>query len=264
MVSSVSSSTATATSLRLNQIHVAAPNGPTEILHNLTFEIPAGAFTLIAGPSGSGKTSLLRLLNRLSDPDQGTIHLGGQNIRQLPVLELRRQVVLVPQEPKLLGMTVEETLRYPLKLRGFSPQAAQAQVQPWLERLQIPSDWLDRTELQLSLGQRQRVAIARGLILSPPVLLLDEPTASLDLGQAHSLLSLIAELTQSGKMTVLMANHQVDIAKPYCTHVVQLQQGKLVRSVAAEQISWEDVKTDIIQAEQQARDEWGDADEDGF
>lgn len=257
-------STAAATSLRLNQVHVSAPNGSTEILHNLTFDVPAGAFALIVGPSGSGKTSLLRLLNRLSDPDQGSIFLGGQNIRQLPVLELRRQVVLVPQEPKLLGMTVEETLLYPLKLRGVAPRAAQAQMQPWLERLQIPSEWLERNELQLSLGQRQRVAIARALILSPPVLLLDEPTASLDLGQATSLLTLIAELTQSGNMTVLMANHQVDLARSHCTYVVQLQQGRLVRSAPADQINWDDVKSDIIQAEQRAQDEWGDADEEGF
>lgn len=258
------SSTAAATSIRLNQVHLSASNSPTDILHNLTFDVPAGAFSLIAGPSGSGKTSLLRLLNRLSDPDQGEIFLGGQNIRQLPVLDLRRQVVLVPQEPKLLGMTVEETLLYPLKLRGVSPPAAQAQIQPWLERLQLPSEWLGRTELQLSLGQRQRVAIARALILSPPVLLLDEPTASLDLGQAANLLTLIAELTQSGKMTVLMANHQVDLAQPHCTHVVQLQQGRLVRSAPADQIDWDEVKLDIIQAEQRAQDEWGDADEDGF
>ncbi|MGP1383203.1 MAG: ABC transporter ATP-binding protein [Thainema sp.] len=257
-------STTAATSLRLNQVHVSAPNGPTEILHNLTFDVPAGAFALIVGPSGSGKTSLLRLLNRLSDPDQGSIFLGGQNIRQLPVLELRRQVVLVPQEPKLLGMTVEETLLYPLKLRGVAPRAAQAQMQPWLERLQIPSEWLERNELQLSLGQRQRIAIARALILSPPVLLLDEPTASLDLGQATSLLTLIAELTQFGNMTVLMANHQVELARSRCTYVVQLQQGKLVRSAPADQINWDEVKSDIIQAEQRAQDEWDDADEEGF
>lgn len=250
-----------APSVQVQGVSLMTPIGSNYILKDLSFQIPAGSFTALIGPSGSGKTSLLRLLNRLSDPDQGTIQVNGRDITQLPVLQLRRQVVLVPQEPKLLGMTVQEAMLYPLRIRGLSQKQSQQRIQTWLDSLEIPTNWLERTELQLSLGQRQRVAIARALALQPQVLLLDEPTASLDLGQATTLLQIIADLAKSGVMTVLMSNHQIEVTRPVCSHVLHLQQGQLVSLQPVDAVDWHALKQAIIHAEAREADEWGDEDE---
>ncbi|HEY9805334.1 MAG TPA: ATP-binding cassette domain-containing protein, partial [Candidatus Obscuribacterales bacterium] len=105
--------------MRLQHVDLAASVGSHYLLQNISFEMFSGDRIALVGPSGAGKTSLLRLLNRLSEPTQGTIYFDQQEIRQIPVIQLRRQVVLVPQESKLLGMTVEAALTYPLTLQDL-------------------------------------------------------------------------------------------------------------------------------------------------
>ncbi len=150
--------------LQLAQVSLAAAEGRVSLLQNISFQVAAGEFVAIVGPSGAGKTSLLRLLNRLSEPTSGTLYWGDRTLAEVSPVQLRQQVMLVMQEPKLLEMTVRAALAYPLRLQGLDKAAIQTRVTPWLERLQIPKDWLPRTALQLSLGQRQRVAVARALI----------------------------------------------------------------------------------------------------
>lgn len=234
------------------------------LLQDISFSVEAGEFVAIVGPSGAGKTSLLRLLNRLSDPTAGQIHLDGRDIRQMPILHLRRQVSLVLQESKLLGMTVADALAYPLQLRGVNRATIQQHLSVWQERLRLPSDWLDRTELNLSVGQRQQVAIARALITLPPdpqplntVLLLDEPTAALDAGRADFLLSCLRDLATEQQLTILMVNHQLDLVEHFCSRVLYLQSGQLHQDSPAHQTDWPALRDRLIAAERQQAEEWG-------
>ncbi|ARV61371.1 cobalt ABC transporter [Nostocales cyanobacterium HT-58-2] len=225
------------------------------ILQDISFEVFEGERVAIVGPSGAGKTYLLRLLNRLSEPTSGKIYLENQEYRQIPVLQLRSFVTLVAQEPKLLGMTVKEALAYPLVLRGLPKQTIQERVTHWIEQLEIPDEWSARTEVQLSAGQRQLVAIARALVIQPKILLLDEPTSALDVGRSERLMEILSKLAHSHQTTVVMVNHQLELAQKFCTRLLCLQQGRLLVNQEAPEISWVSVKESLTQAK--AQDEFG-------
>jgi D-methionine transport system ATP-binding protein len=235
---------------------LAAPVGSSYLLREISFDALRGSRLALIGPSGSGKTSLLRLLNRLSEPTSGSIYLENQDIRKIPALELRQQVILVLQEANLLGMTVQEAIAYPLVLRRLQPEQIQERLAYWMERLHIPQDWLLRTEVQLSAGQRQLVAIARALVTQPKILLLDEPTSALDAGRASHVLNVLMELAQSQQTTILMANHQLEQAQQFCSRVLQLQQGQLVQDLPASQVDWNQLRETLIELEQLAAQEW--------
>ena len=242
--------------MRLEQVSLAASVGSHYLLSDISFDVFEGDRIGIVGPSGSGKTSLLRLLNRLSEPTQGQIFFEARAIQQIPVIQLRQQVTLVPQESKLLGMTVQEALTYPLMLRGIPRSTIQQRLSDWIERLRLPLDWLERTEAQLSSGQRQWVAIARALVIQPKVLLLDEPTSALDVGRGSHLLKVLTELAQGGQMTILMANHQLDLAEQFCTRVLYLHNGTLTQDTPASQTNWPMLRERLVQAEAQEAQEW--------
>ncbi|MFQ4143266.1 ATP-binding cassette domain-containing protein [Chlorogloeopsis sp. ULAP02] len=248
--------------LRLETVNLSASLPSNQqgypILQDISFEVFEGDRIAIVGPSGAGKTHLLRLLNRLSEPTSGKIYVDNQEYHQIPVLQLRSQVTLVPQESKLLGMTVKEALAYPLVLRGLPKQIIQQRVSNWTEQLHIPDDWLGRTEVQLSAGQRQLVAIARALTIQPQILLLDEPTSALDAGTTSHLMHILTQLAQSShKTTILMVNHQLDIAQMFCTRLLHLVQGRLLSNQSASSVDWNKLRESLIQAEAEANEEWG-------
>jgi len=226
------------------------------ILQDISFEVYRGDCITIVGPSGAGKTSLLRLLNRLIEPTHGKIYLENQEYHQISVTQLRQLVTLVLQESKLLGMTVQQALAYPLLLRSLPAQTIQQRVNYWIEQLHIPSDWLGRTEVQLAAGQRQLVAIARALIIQPKVLLLDEPTSALDVGTASHLMQVLTRLNQTHQTTILMVNHQMDLNQMFCTRLLHLQQGHLLTDQTASEIDWVNLRNSLMQAEAQAAEEW--------
>lgn len=246
----------TAAQLRLAHVDLAAKLGKQYLLQDVSFEALPGDRLALVGPSGAGKTSLMRLLNRLSEPTQGEIYLGSQEIRQIPVLQLRQQVTLVLQESKLLGMTVQEALTYPLRLRGVPRAEMQQRLNAGLEQLRIPSEWLDRNELQLSVGQRQLVAIARALLAQPKVLLLDEPTSALDAGRSTQVVKALIDWADTHQTVIVMVNHQLDVAEQFCTRMLHLQQGRLIQDLPSDQVNWAQLRQELIQAETEAAQEW--------
>ncbi|MEH2130822.1 MAG: ATP-binding cassette domain-containing protein [Nostoc sp.] len=226
-----------------------------EVFHSDGSANACGERIAIVGPVGAGKTSLLRLLNRLIEPTSGKIYLENQEYRQVPVIQLRQIVTLVLQESKLLGMTVGQALAYPLVLRGLPKQTIQQRVNHWTEQLHIPNEWLGRTEVQLSAGQRQLVAIARALIIQPKILLLDEPTSALDTGTSAHLMQVLTQLNQTHQTTILMVNHQLELAQMFCTRLLHLQKGHLFANQRFSEINWIELRESLIQAE--AQDDFG-------
>ncbi len=240
--------------LRLEKVNQTTRLG-TDLLTNISFGVDRAEKVAIIGPSGAGKTSLLRVLNRLTSPSSGSIYLEKRHYREISVLEWRREVTLVLQESKLLGMSVGEAIAYPLQLRGLRQAEISERISYWMEKLHVPQDWLSRTELQLSVGQRQLVAIARAVAIEPKVLLLDEPTSALDSAKGDRLLKALQLLADKGT-TILMANHQLDIARDFCTRVLQLQSGFLVADVPSKEVDWGRLRESLVAAEVRETEEW--------
>ncbi|MEO1592843.1 MAG: ATP-binding cassette domain-containing protein [Cyanobacteria bacterium J06632_22] len=248
--------TASSPNLIFDRVSLRAPVGQGLILSNLSFTVTTGAFVGLVGPSGAGKTSLLRLINRLVDPSEGEIRWQGMAVRSHPIIAYRQQVTLVLQESKLLGLTVAENLQYPSRLRGQSLSEAQRTARPWIDRLNIPESWLNKTAVELSIGQRQRIALARALIANPKLLLLDEPTAAQDIGYAEALLNHLAQLSRTTGLTIIMANHQLELMQRLVTHVLLLESGQLQGHWSATDVDWAALRQTIINANQQMQDDW--------
>lgn len=242
--------------LRLDHVTLVARVGSHVLLQDVSFDVFEGDRLAIVGPTGAGKTSLLRVMNRLSEVSQGKIFFENQDICHIPVLQLRRHITLVPQESKLLGMTVRQALEYPLHLRNLPRQTIQQRIMTYIEQLRIPEDWLERTEVQLSVGQRQWVAIARALIIQPKIVLLDEPTSALDAGRSNYLIHVLTEIAQTQHTTVVMVNHQLDVAEHFATRVLYLQQGKLLHDSLNDRVDWAELKQNLVDAETMAAEEW--------
>jgi D-methionine transport system ATP-binding protein len=232
------------------------------LLTDISVAIACGKKTALIGATGSGKTTFLRMLNRLIDPSVGTILLNDQNIQDIPIQTLRRRVVLIPQEPSLLGMSVMEAIAYPLKLQNFTQAEIDTRLQKWIEKLQIERKLLNRSEMELSLGQRQWIAIARAMIMEPEILLLDEPTSALDRGLSYLLLDILTELTQlTQPVTVVMINHQLDLMQPWCDRLICLHQGQLIQDTDATLVNWQDIDAllsrDARSAQNDQEEDWG-------
>lgn len=224
------------------------------LLDRVSFAIAPQSRVAVVGPSGAGKTSLLRLINRLSDPTSGVIRYRQRPLPSYGVVQLRQRIGLVLQEPSLLGQSVEAALCYPAQLRGRDVATARRNLQPWLEQLKIPQDWLSRQATELSVGQRQRVAIARTLSTEPDVVLLDEPTAAQDMGYAEHLLTHLTHIQPTS--AIVMVNHQLDLMKTWATHVLELNQGKLSGYQSVDKTDWDALRSRMIAA--QTEDDWDD------
>jgi ABC-type methionine transport system ATPase subunit len=182
------------------------------LLDSVDLTVASGAFLNIVGPSGSGKSSLIRLVNRLDEATGGRVEVLGKPITEWPVRELRRRVGMAFQEPSLLGMIVRDNLRLPFQLCGDTPDDIEDRMSESLEDAEVPDAWLDRDDSQLSVGQKQRVALARALISRPDVLLLDEPTSSLDPRTAERLLDRLVRIRERRHLTMMMVTHRLSEA----------------------------------------------------
>jgi D-methionine transport system ATP-binding protein len=225
-------------------------------LDDISFSLAAGESITLTGITGAGKSTLLRLLNRLSDPTIGQLVLNGENYRSIPPIALRQRVMLVSQEPKLLGMKVREALAYPLQLRGLDSTEIKQRIVTVTEQLEIPNEWFDRTELQLSTGQKQIVSISRGIITQPQVLLLDEPIANLDFDTAERVLTKISNITRSQQIGMIVVNHQLELAAQFSDRLLYLHDEKLVLNEVSSAVNWQDLQQQLRAAENQSIAEW--------
>jgi ABC-type Fe3+/spermidine/putrescine transport system ATPase subunit len=176
------------------------------VLVGVSADIPEGA-ACIVGPSGSGKSSLLRLLDRLCDPDHGQVCYRGRDVREYEVLPLRHRVSLVPQLPALSEGTVAENIRFAAALAGRSPDIATV-----LEHAGLDPSFAERNASQLSVGEQQRVMLARSLSQEPDVLLLDEPTSALDEEARSSVEQTLLRLRRELGLSYVLVTHDTEQA----------------------------------------------------
>ena len=203
------------------------------LVDGVSFGVERGEVFVVFGPSGAGKSSLLRLLNRLDEPTSGTVRLGSTDYTTLPPRELRRRVGLVPQQPTLTGGTVAQNVAWGPRLRGETVDADR--VRDLLDRLGL-AGFADRTAGDLSGGEAQRVAIARTLFNEPDVLLLDEPASSLDAASARRVETLLQDVMQAFDLTAVLVTHDADRARRLGDRGVRLEEGRMVRSGAVEEV----------------------------
>ncbi len=192
------------------------------VLRGLSARLPEGA-SCLAGPSGSGKSTVLRLLNRLADPDSGTVRYREEDVRARDVLELRREVCLVPQLPALLPGTVAENVRHAGRLGHQDPD-----VPALLDLAGLDASYADRDGARLSVGEQQRAMLARALALEPRVLLLDEPTSALDEAARGAVEATLRHLRERVEVSTVLVTHDLDQARRMADWVVRMDAGRAV------------------------------------
>ena len=191
------------------------------MLRGLDLSIDPGALAVL-GPSGSGKSTLLRLLDRLADPDDGVVRFRGDDVRELDPLQLRRRAVLVPQLPAPLPGSVAENVCFGPRLLG-----REAEPKRFLAMAGLGGDFAERDAARLSVGEQQRVMLARALALEPEVLLLDEPTAALDEVAKDGVERTLADLRGREGLSIVVVTHERAQAKRLAERVVRLEDGRV-------------------------------------
>ncbi|MCG8684109.1 MAG: ABC transporter ATP-binding protein [Desulfobacterales bacterium] len=182
--------------------------GKAPVLDRQSFSFPFGSFTLIQGPSGSGKSTLLRLMNRLEEIESGMIRFQGKCLTELNPPELRQQVAYLQQTPVIQDLSVRQTLLSPFEFRinQEKQRPSDDHLEAMLAQVHLSNVKLDDSGAALSGGQRQRLSFLRTLVCDPNVLLLDEPTSSLDKDSKKMVEQMAIEACLVGK-TVVMVTH---------------------------------------------------------
>ena len=207
------------------------------VLDGIDLEIARGVITALIGPSGAGKTSLLRLLNRLDEPAGGEIFYRARIISEYQIQELRRQVGFVFQTPVMFPGTVRDNLRTALEIAGKSASAdGDRLISETLDIAELEPVLAERDGAKLSVGQKQRVNIARALMLAPEVLLMDEPTSALDPQTADRLMETVRRLAQEKKITVVMVTHRLTEARRASDRTIFMEAGRVIETGASEYI----------------------------
>ena len=209
-------------------------------LHDVSVSIARGSLTGLLGPNGCGKTTLLKLMSGVLRPDSGVIALDGRSLSQIPGRELARHIAVVPQETHpAFDYSVMEMV-----LMGRHPHLGPFQLEGPAD-LAIARDALaatgtdhlaDRPYMTLSGGEKQRVVIASALAQEPDLLLLDEPTASLDLGYQLEVATLLARLNRERGVTMVLATHDLNLAASLCETIVLMRSGRVLAQGATRDV----------------------------
>jgi osmoprotectant transport system ATP-binding protein len=193
---------------------------------DLSLVIPAGAFCVLVGPSGGGKTTALKMVNRLVPFDAGDIRIDGRSIRDIPVVELRREIGYVIQQIGLFPhMTIGDNVGTVPKLLGWPRQRIRERSAELLELVGLDAADAGRYPAELSGGQRQRVGLARALAADPPLLLMDEPFGALDPITRLRLQTELRRLHREVGKTVIFVTHDVDEAIQMGDRIAILREG---------------------------------------
>lgn len=204
--------------------------GAKEVLKGVSFSAQKGEFVAILGNNGTGKSTLMLCLNKIREPKAGTVTVNEQNVLTLPRKACAKLMSYVAQKAELSDATVYDTVmlgRLPYMNWQTTPHD-HALCEAVIEKLNLESLKM-RSVSTLSGGEQQKVMLARALVQEPEVLLLDEPTSSLDIKNAHEMLSEVRTLCKEASLTVLMVIHDLNLALRYCDKFLFLKDGKVYR-----------------------------------
>ena len=216
---------------------VAKNFGATQVLHDINLKIEAGEVVVIIGPSGSGKSTLLRCINKLEEISSGTLLVAGMHITDPHANEcdIRREAGMVFQQFHLFPhLTALENVMFgPLRVRKQSKATAREQALALLDRVGL-RERANHYPAELSGGQQQRLCLARTLALEPEILLLDEPTASLDPATTHTIENLLLKLAE--RYPILLVSHGLPQAKRMASRIVLFGKGRLQGMLSPEEL----------------------------
>ncbi|MCF6174206.1 MAG: ABC transporter ATP-binding protein [Victivallaceae bacterium] len=207
-------------------------NSTSLLLNNFNFGIAEESFTALIGPNGSGKTTVFNLLTGYLNPLSGSVEFHGKSLKQL---SLRKRASMMAVVPQSINSALPYTV-YQLVAMGRISRLSRFAILSKDDKTQIEyaMDVMDVTALReqqfncLSGGEQQRTVIAAALAQEPKVLLLDEPTSSLDLGHGNSLMRLLRQLNRDKKLTIMIISHDIQLAAHYCQRLTLMKDGKII------------------------------------
>ncbi len=206
------------------------PGEPRPAVAGVSFGVDEGAFVVLLGPSGCGKTTLLKMLNRLYEPSDGRILIGGEDARAIPATALRRRIGYVIQHTGLFPhMRIEQNIAVVPRLLGWERPRISARVDELLELVGLPLAYRTRYPRQLSGGEQQRVGLARALAADPAIMLMDEPFGALDAITRARLQDELAGIQRQLRKTILFVTHDVDEALRLADKIIVLRDGALLQ-----------------------------------
>jgi oligopeptide/dipeptide ABC transporter ATP-binding protein len=228
--------------LRVQDLHKHYREGPHTIhaVNGISFDIFPGEAVGLVGESGCGKTTTARCILRLEEPTSGQILLDGEDLTALSSKQLRRRrrdfqmVFQDPSESLNPRFTVRRTLREPLALHGLYQD--DAQIEEAVTHVSLEPEHLARLQHQLSGGQRQRVGVARAIMTNPRLVVLDEPTSSLDMSLRIHIIALLRRLQREMNMTYLFISHDLSTVRHLCERVMVMYLGKIVEMGPIEKV----------------------------
>jgi molybdopterin-binding protein len=202
-----------------------------DILKKVSIRVERGEVRALIGPTGAGKTTLLRIIDLLDEPAAGKLIIDGNDVYtgEKPKLEIRRRIAFILQKPVVFNMSVYDNVACGLKWRGIEKHQSREKVEQILKTVGL-SEYSKRNARTLSGGEMQRVAIARAIVTEPEILLLDEPSANLDPVTSGKIEELIKGIIKQGKITAIMATHDMAQGQRLADKITVLVNGEVVQT----------------------------------
>lgn len=227
--------------------NITAAYGNKDVLMHFNLEIARGEFVMLIGTSGCGKTTALKLMNGLLRPKEGSVVVNGNDLSRTDLTALRRNLGYVVQETGLFPhLTIEKNISYVADLsRKKDSKAIQNRVTQLLQLVELPEEIRRRYPDELSGGQKQRVGIARALMNSPEILLMDEPFGAVDEITRRRLQEEIGKIHRQQGETIVFVTHDIDEALRLGTRIVVMDAGRIIQDGTPEEIR-EHPATDFV------------------
>lgn len=222
--------------IEINQIEFSYQEDATPALKDVSFSINKGEWIAIVGHNGSGKSTLAKAINGLHLPQMGTVTVGGMELSEESVWDIRRMVGMVFQNPdnQFVGATVEDDVAFGLENQGIERSEMQSRVQDALEKVKM-QNFATREPARLSGGQKQRVAIAGVVALRPDIIILDEATSMLDPEGRDDVIATIRKIKEESDLTVISITHDIDEAAS-ANRILVMREGELYQEGTPEEI----------------------------
>ncbi len=222
--------------IEINQIEFSYQEDAAPALKDISFSIEKGEWIAIVGHNGSGKSTLAKTINGLQLPQKGSVTVGGMQLSEESVWDIRRMVGMVFQNPdnQFVGATVEDDVAFGLENQGIERSEMQKRVQDALEKVKM-QDFATREPARLSGGQKQRVAIAGVVALRPDIIILDEATSMLDPEGRDDVIATIRKIKEESELTVISITHDIDEAAS-ANRILVMREGELYQEGTPEEI----------------------------